>query len=146
MEYAEQIRAIVAKETPRLRRIGDTEAASPRAPGKWSRKEVIGHLIDSAGNNLQRIVRAWIAGSLEFPGYAQNEWVQCQDYRAEGWTFLVELWSALNRHLAHVVERIPAEELGARVSIGDNPAVTLDAMVADYLRHLAHHLEQVQGA
>jgi hypothetical protein len=143
MGHAERIRQIVARESARLRGISSADAAAVPAPGKWCRKEVLGHMIDSAGNNLQRVVRAQQVDRLEFPGYAQNDWVRSQGYAAEDWAFLIDLWVALNLHFAHVVERIPAEKNGTVCVIGGGTAMTLDAMVADYLRHLAHHLEQV---
>jgi hypothetical protein len=46
----------------------------------------------------------------------------------------VQLWSSYNRHLAHVIAAIP-EDAGS----------TLEFLVADYVRHLEHHLEQLLG-
>jgi len=143
MTHAEKIRQIIAREEPRLRGFSAAEAAAQRSPGKWSRKEVLGHTIDSAGNNLQRVVRAEQVERLEWPGYAQTEWVRCQAYAAEEWGALIDLWVALNHHFAHVVEHIPAEKKGTVVVIGGGAPMTLEEMVADYLRHLEHHLEQI---
>src|SRR5579872_3952278 len=87
---------------PRLIAIGEVGAARISGPEKWSRKEILGHLIDSAANNHQRFVRLQIEDLLEFPGYQQNDWVSRQKYDARKWIELVELWSVYNRHLAHV--------------------------------------------
>ncbi len=141
--HAEELRTLIQGEGARLRGIGATEAAAPRAPGKWSRKEVVGHLIDSAMNNHQRFVRAQLVDSLDFPGYTQSEWVGCQGYTAEDWDELIALWVAVNRHIAHVVERIPPAKLSVPCRIGAGAIMTLDALVADYLRHVRHHLEQI---
>ncbi len=141
--YAEEIRTLVQAEGARLRGISATGTAAPRAPGKWSRREVVGHLIDSAVNNHQRFVRAQLADTLDFPGYTQNEWVSCQGYVEEDWAELVALWIAVNRHIAHVVERIPQAKLSVPCRIGAGEPLALDALVADYLRHVRHHLEQV---
>jgi hypothetical protein len=143
MGHAERIREIVTRQAARLRAISEKEANVAPAPGKWCRKEVLGHMIDSAGNNLQRAVRAQLVDRLEFPGYLQNDWVRCQGYAASDWKQLIDLWVLLNRHFAHVVERIPDQKLSTLCSIGGGAPMTLDAMVADYLRHLEHHLEQV---
>jgi hypothetical protein len=143
MGHAERIREIVSREAPRLRGISAADAAVAPAPGKWSGKEVLGHMIDSALNNLQRVVRAQLVDRLEFPGYSQNDWVRCQGYAAQEWSLLIDLWVLLNRHFAHVVERVPAPKGSTICVIGGGAPMTLDAMVADYLRHLEHHLEQI---
>ena len=141
--HAVRIRQIVDRELVRLRGIPASEAAAAPAPGKWCRKEILGHLIDSTGNNLQRLVRAQQADRLEFPAYAQNDWVRCQGYAEREWESLIDLWAALNRHFAHAVERVPADKDSTMVSVGGAAPMTLDAMVTDYLRHLEHHLEQI---
>jgi hypothetical protein len=138
-----KLEQIVERELPRLRRMKEAEAARPREPGKWSRKQVLGHLIDSASNNHQRFVRAQMSAELVFPGYAQNDWVSTEGFAEEGWDRIVDLWSALNRHLAHVISRIPQARLSTPCRIGDNAPMTLEALVADYIRHLEHHLEQI---
>ena len=140
---AQTITRIVDREAPRLRFLKPQDVSTPRAPGKWSRKEVLGHLIDSAANNHQRFVRAQLAADLAFPGYAQNDWVRAQGYAEEEWGLVVDTWCALNRHLAHVVGRIPADKLQTPCRIGESAPMTLEALVADYIRHVEHHLEQL---
>jgi hypothetical protein len=140
---SDRIRGIVGGQREALRRMTEAQATAPRAPGKWSRKEILGHLVDSAANNHQRFVRTLLADSLEFPGYIQAEWVRSQGYGEERWEQLVDLWAALNLHLAHLVDRIPAGKMSTPCRIGDRPPVTLEALIADYLRHLEHHLEQL---
>src|SRR5580765_418455 len=77
-DVASDLLQIVEAALPRLRSVSDAEAARPRAPGKWSAKQVIGHLVDSAANNHQRFVRAQQGTELEFPGYAQDHWISSQ--------------------------------------------------------------------
>jgi len=132
----------IADALPVLRAIGDEKAERPLAPGKWSAKQVIGHLTDSAANNHQRFVRAQ-DGPLSFPGYAQDDWVARQGYQARAWRDLVELWHAYNWHLAHVIARIPDDKRGVACAIGGNAPVTLVWLVEDYVVHLRHHLAQV---
>jgi hypothetical protein len=141
--HSERILALVAREEPRLRALPAQETARRPAPGKWCRREILGHVIDSASNNHQRFVRAQLAAELSFPGYAQDDWVRTQAYETEPWDQLVTLWAAINRHLAHLVGAIPAVKLSTPCSIGGKPPVTLDALAADYIRHLEHHLGQI---
>jgi hypothetical protein len=141
--HADEIAALVQGEGARLRALSAAAADAPREPGTWTRKQVLGHLVDSALNNHQRIVRAELADSLEFPGYAQDEWVRCQGYASEDWSALIDLWTALNRHLARVVRLIPAAKLSVPCRIGAGTPMRLEDLVADYLRHVRHHLAQV---
>jgi hypothetical protein len=141
--HADEILSLVQTEGRRLAAFDASEADFRRAPGKWSRREVLGHLVDSALNNHQRFVRAELAESLEFPGYAQDEWVRCQDYASTDWRALVELWAAVNRHLARVVRRIPEAKLAVPCRIGGGAARPLEEVVVDYLRHVRHHLAQI---
>lgn len=138
-----RLRSIVEREAGRLRSIAAGDTGVRPAPGKWCRREVLGHLLDSAFNNHQRFVRGQLTERLEIPGYAQNDWVRCQGYAEADWNELITLWEALNRHLANVIARIPATALSTPVRIGDGALVTLAEVVADYLRHLEHHLAQI---
>jgi DinB superfamily len=123
--------------------MSEPESSLPSRASQWSKKEVLGHLIDSAANNHQRFVRAQIDGALIFPGYAQDGWNRAQQYQSESWANLVALWASYNRHLAHVMAAIP-DEAGLNLCvIGSGAAVTLEFLVTDYLTHLEHHLQQI---
>lgn len=143
-QFDRTIQQIVDRELPRLRLMQPKEVSASQAPGKWSRKEILGHLIDSASNNHQRFVRALLSEELRFPGHTQNDWVRLQGYADQEWQKVVDLWSALNRHLAHLVSHIPAEKLATPCRIGDNAPITLEALIADYIRDVEHHLEQLK--
>ena len=94
---AQDLQQTIDAAFPKLRAISDTAAAEPRAPGKWSRKQIIGHLIDSASNNHQRFVRAQPTASLRFPPYEQNHWVASQHYNDRPWSELVALCTRTTR-------------------------------------------------
>jgi hypothetical protein len=154
--YVTRLRAVVAAAERDLARIGDAESAEPRAPGKWSPREIVGHLIDSASNNHGRFVRARSMDDLVFPGYAQDAWVDAQDYAHAPWGDLVALWAGFNRHLARVMVATPEavrtrrharhnlHEVAWQHVPASEPA-TLDYFMADYVGHLEHHLRQILG-
>jgi hypothetical protein len=112
-------------------------------PGGWSRKQVLGHLIDSASNNHQRFVRAVLQTSLDFPTYDQDGNARVQVPQEVDWSLLVSLWAAYNRYLAHVIARLPATKLDAVCRIGTGKPVTLGFLASDYVTHLVHHLKQI---
>ena len=136
---------IVDETEARLSAITEPESETRPAAGKWSRKEVLGHLIDSASNNHQRFVRAQLDGALSFPGYQQEAWNRAQQYQSEPWANLVRLWASYNRHLAHVIAAIPNEAGLTKCVIGSGASITLEFLVTDYLTHLEHHLQQIRG-
>jgi hypothetical protein len=142
-QTASQLQRIIEETEKRLFAFSETESQARSAPDKWSRKEVLGHLIDSAANNHQRFVRAQLQGELIFPGYAQEGWNRAQQYQSEPWDNLVRLWASYNRHLAYVMAAIPESSGGNKCTIGDNEPVTLEFLVTDYVRHLEHHLGQI---
>ena len=140
---AELARVVDATETSLLK-ISEADSCAPIRPGGWSRKQVIGHLIDSASNNHQRFVRAALQGSLEFPGYDQEGCVRVQAVQEMPWPSLVVFWAGYNRYLAHILAHLPQHALQAPCRIGSSEPVTLQFLAEDYLVHLVHHLQQVR--
>jgi hypothetical protein len=133
----------IATAEPRLRAIAEDRASRPVAPGKWSPKQILGHLIDSASNNHQRFVRAQLVEELRDPGYAQEGWVASQRYAERRWVDLVDLWCAYNRHLVHVIGAIPESRRDVPLAIGGDAPVTLSFVALDYVGHIQHHLNQM---
>jgi len=138
-----RLAGLLSEAAPKLQAVGEEDASRRTAPGHWSKKEILGHLIDSAGNNHQRFVRAQFSGSLEFPGYEQDAWVRVQAYQTESWQDLVALWLRLNDHLVHVIEAMPAASLEHECIIGGRAPVKLSALIEDYANHLEHHIRQI---
>jgi hypothetical protein len=151
-EYAQRLRDAVEGAAPRLLAMSEADSARAAA-GKWSPREVIGHLVDSAANNHQRFVRGQLQDDLVFLGYAQDDWVRVQDYAHAPWADLVALWRLYNLHLARVMELAPADrrlsprarhniqEIGFAAPV--EATATLDGIMLDYVEHLLHHLRQI---
>jgi hypothetical protein len=142
-ELSDQLRCLVEAAEPRLRQIPESESMRPALPGGWSRKQVLGHLIDSASNNHQRFVRAMLQPSLDFPGYDQEGNIRVQAVQEADWVLLISLWAAYNRYLAHLIAHIPPSQLDMPCRIGAGEPVTLGFLAAGYLTHLHHHLRQI---
>ncbi len=140
---ADQLTAFIADAYPRLRAISELKASAKVSPGQWSMKEIMGHLIDSASNNHQRFVRMQEIADIGTFTYSQNHWVAVQQYQAEPWPEIIELWYRYNAHLARVIAAIAPEYLGNTCDIGKPEPVTLKFITEDYLRHLRHHLDGI---
>ena len=142
-DAARALRSVLESAPGRLARISEEEAGRPRAPGKWSRKQVLGHLIDSASNNHQRFVRASLQGELKFPPYDGDAWVDVQGYADRPWARIVALWTEYNLQVLHLIEHLPAAKHGAPCVVEAASPVTLEFLMRDYVQHLEHHLEQI---
>lgn len=150
----QRLRSAVNSARERLLAIGEEQSERQPAPGKWSPKEILGHLIDSASNNHQRFVRAQFQDHLIFPGYDQDAWVNVQHYQISKWRDMVELWALFNLHLAQVIDHVPDiirnhphEEHNlnhiAWKPVPEEKPATLDYFMADYVDHLEHHLRKI---
>jgi hypothetical protein len=122
--------------------LGDT----PWRSGGWTRKQIVGHLLDSAANNRQRFVRAAMDGSYTGPKYAQDAWVAAHGYATQDWETLLRWWQAEHEILAAVVDHIADDRLAAECVVGDNAPVTLRFLIEDYLDHQRWHFAQLTGA
>jgi hypothetical protein len=139
-----ELAGLVDSTEASLRKISEADSGVPIRPGGWSRKQVLGHLIDSASNNHQRFVRAALQGSLEFPGYDQEGCVRLQAVQEMSWPGLIALWASYNRYLAHIVAHLPESALRTECRIGSGEPVTLQFLAEDYVVHLVHHLQQMR--
>jgi hypothetical protein len=141
---ADRLASILATTPLRLADLSDADA-SQSAPGHWSKKQILGHLIDSAANNHQRFVRAQLAESYEGPTYQQESWVATQGYATESWSDLVDLWRLYNRHLLHIIRTVKGTALPVPCAIGGSAPVPLSEVMSSYVDHLEHHLAQILG-
>ena len=116
------------------------------APGKWSKQEILGHLIDSALNNLKRFTDIQHAPHpYIIQSYRQDELVIANNYQNLPLDSLLDLWEALNRQIINVVRNIPADKLDYPVNpqYDNNEMRDLGWIICDYVAHLEHHLDQI---
>jgi len=125
----------------KLYAIDESSFALKPVPGKWSKKEIIGHLIDSAANNHQRFVRGQFENG-PIIGYDQNNWNTFSYHQEIAGGQLIDFWQIYNKQLVEIMKRIPEENLKKEVQVGSNK-YTLEFLIVDYVDHLEHHLNQV---
>jgi hypothetical protein len=132
---------IVNQFFTKISAIPDDDFSAKPIPGKWSKKEVVGHLIDSAQNNLRR----FIVGQYEtIPSkivYEQDFWVNVNGYQQMKREEIVLLWKLMNQRIAAVLSSMP--ETSYKKPALTSETHTLEWLAEDYVKHMKHHLNQV---
>jgi len=143
MEAVSQLRRLLQVVPGRLAAFTPEKAQHKPDPARWSPKEELGHLLDSAVNNHQRIVRAQMENNLTLPGYAQNQWVAIHGYQERDWQELISLWHAMNRQLLRAAESVPDSAWSNMLRVGGSEPMTLEFVFDDYVAHMVHHLKHI---
>ncbi|MDQ6481432.1 DinB family protein [Dyadobacter sp. LHD-138] len=141
-ESLERLRHLCDIIPPRLEKISESEFVFQPSPEKWNKKQILGHLIDSAANNHQRFIRIQYENEpIIF--YNQNQWVDLSHYKDMDTDHLIRFWTSYNRHLAECIKFIPEENLRLKGVGGDGRKFPLHFYIHDYVTHLEHHLKQL---
>jgi hypothetical protein len=136
--YLEKIIRIYSK---RLEALSDETYDWRPGPEKWSKREILGHLVDSAQNNIRRFVVAQYEDTPNIV-YSQDDWVKETGYRNYPSRDLIALWILLNKHIVIILSGMPPGATQRKCSMGGEPQ-TLEWVAADYCNHLLHHLHQI---
>ncbi len=137
------LRALVDQLPARLSKLSADEVQRKPSPAGWSRKDELGHLLDSAANNHQRIVRAQLENNPAMPGYDGDKWVALHRYQDREWSSLIAIWTALNRQLLAAAEAVPDSGWSRTCTIADSASLTLKFVFDDYLDHMMQHLRHM---
>ena len=137
-------REVVEREN-RFGDLSDDVFSVKRIPGKWSPKEILGHLIDSAQNNIQRFVRGQYEDTPKIV-YSQDDWVSLQGYQHYNKADLIQLWILLNRHLCKILANMNPAHYEKKCNTGKTSSEfhSLSFLAEDYLNHMIHHLNQIK--
>ena len=108
---------------------------------KWSKLEILGHLVDSALSNHQRWIRV-LQGEPLTINYNQDKWVLFQNYQNAPVQDVLNLWILLNKQLCRILERLEPGDFNLKYNTGE-AEITLGYLVEDYLNHLNHHISQI---
>ncbi|GIN41212.1 DinB family protein [Heyndrickxia oleronia] len=123
--------------------MSEKEISNRPLPNKWSKKEILGHLCDSAINNIESFIKIQYEEPLYvIQSYNQNHWVIVQNYQDRSLDEIVNLFQALNKQVVNIVKNIPNEKLSNLCDIGNNHYQTLEWLIKDYLEHLEHHIHK----
>lgn len=142
----QQLRSMIPAVRERFEKMNANERLSFPAPGKWSNQQVLGHLVDSALNNVKRFTEAQF---LEQPcpiiPYQQDKLMQVNHYHDLPIDHLLTLWQSLNRQILFVVEKMPAERqlFLVKPQYNQTGTQTLAWLICDYVAHMKHHLKPI---
>lgn len=141
----DELQTVVTTVAAKLSFMPESDFEAKSNPKKWSKKEVLGHLIDSAHNNLRRFIVGQYESAPPHIIYEQNFWVTANDYQQERGEDLVTLWRLLNHRIAAVLASMPIEKYSHRCDTGkgEEELHTLDWLAADYVKHMKHHVNQI---
>ena len=137
---ADELNTIIDEYLPSLRAVAENDYNFKSSPVKWSKKEILGHLVDSAQNNIRRFLVAQYEDKPKIV-YNQDTWVALTNYQDYDLPDLVELWRLLNKHICRILKNMKPE-------MADRESQTQDVhslrwLAEDYIKHLKHHLHQV---
>jgi hypothetical protein len=137
------LRDLLQRVPGRLEKLPEDAVESRPTSSAWSPKEELGHLLDSAANNHQRIVRAQFEDNPAMPGYEQNRWVAVHAYQSRDWVELIEVWQAFNRQLLAAAEAAPDSAWSRTLTVAGSAPLTLQFVFDDYVAHMLHHLKHI---
>ena len=143
-ELAIELGLVIQKYQDLLNSVSEQEFSKPQQPGKWTKKQELGHLIDSAHNNLRRFIVSQYENEPNIT-YNQDEWVMASNYQNTSSADLVALWSLINKQIAGVLlNMLPANEEKLCNTGKEQPELrTLKWLATDYIRHMKHHLHHI---
>ncbi len=142
----EQLSMMLIEITNWYEHFSEDELLYKPAPDKWSRQELLGHLTDSAINNVKRLTEAQFAPlPYVVVPYEQDELVRVNHYQQLPAVHIIFLWRALNEQILYVIKNMPAEKLSYAVKpqYNNTGIKTLEWLICDYVAHMAHHMQQM---
>ncbi len=141
--FINKLTRIIGIQARLFEKADEKKFAHKPSPEKWSKKEILGHLIDSAQNNIQRFIRTQYEESPSI-AYNQDYWVKLNNYQHVELAKLSSLWQLLNEQIIVILGNMDPDDLNRPCPV-NNESHTLEWVVEDYIRHLDHHLEQING-
>ncbi|HEY8465151.1 MAG TPA: DinB family protein [Bacillota bacterium] len=145
----QELLSLIDKWEPKLMALSEELVTYRLNNDRWTIKETVGHMVDSASNNIHRIIHLqYQPNPLIYPDYANlgnnDKWVAIQNYQTEKWNDLVQLWKYLNLHIIHVINNVNRDKLDYEWINALNQRVSLKEMIIDYLRHFKLHLSEIE--
>ena len=127
-----------------ISKFSEEEMSYKKGVDKWSKKEILGHLIDSAVNNLQRFTEIQFSEQpYQIRNYNQVALVSANDYQNSEAEELLNFWLSINTRIKEVIKRQTDKTLSFKVKVNEDTIVDLSFLIEDYINHINHHLQQI---
>ena len=137
-----ELKLVLQEYGPLVQALRPEDLRIKTQPQKWSRQEILGHLVDSAQNNIRRFIVAQYEDQPTIV-YRQDDWVRINRYQDWPSGEIQDLWLLLNKQILYILEGM-SEAMASRTCDCNSPvAQSLAWLAADYIRHLRHHLHQL---
>jgi DinB superfamily len=137
---AGDLELLINEYAPALKALSKTGLEKKPSPAKWSGKEIIGHLVDSAQSNIRRFVMAQYE-ETPYIVYNQTKWVEIVNYQHWDSNQLIDLWYLLNKQVCEILKNMsPA---AAQLTCRTQETHTIEWLANDYIKHLRHHIHVV---
>lgn len=139
-----ELRRIIREFSEKFNRIPDAEFSAKPLPNKWSKKEVVGHLVDSGLNNIRRFICGQYESNPNIV-YDQDFWVKVNDYQNVPQQDVVAEWKLVNERICSVLTTMPPENYSRTCNTGKQTEQlhTLEWLAIDYVKHMKHHINQI---
>jgi hypothetical protein len=140
-----ELNSIVAEYSKKISALPEQHFSEKSFAAKWSKKEVLGHLIDSGQNNLRRFITGQYESSPPRIFYDQDFWVKANDYEHKKSKDVIALWRLVNDQICSVLHSMPPGHFSMLVDVGriESKKLSLQFLAEDYVKHMKHHLNQI---
>jgi DinB superfamily len=144
-QTAAELRLLITTYSTAFTALPEADFSDKPSPEKWSKKEIVGHLIDSAHNNLRRFIVGQNESKPPHIVYDQDFWVKANDYQNMTSMDVIVLWMLINFRICVVLENMSEENYSKQcnTSKGEPQLYTLEWLAADYVKHMKHHINQI---
>jgi hypothetical protein len=150
LQICDELSKLISAWEIRLAALPESIITNRKNSQNRSIREIVGHMVDSAGNNTHRIIHMHYQKSpVQYPDYANlgnnDRWITIQNYQEKNWKELLALWSAVNRHVVHLIGQVDQDKLDQYWISALKEKVTLREMITDYPRHFKLHLNEISA-
>jgi len=141
----ERLRQLLIDTRQAVERASDADMEQKTNNTSWSKKEMLGHLVDSAIHNLRRFVAAhYLEMPFAIAAYEQDALVAANHYQELPTAHTLQLWYSLNEHIIEVVSRLTPEQLADEVINPDEfKFLSIEQLYQEYVEHLEQHVQKI---
>jgi uncharacterized damage-inducible protein DinB len=120
--------------------LSDAQATQPLAPGKWSVKQVLGHLCDTERVHSYRVLRFARGDKTELQGFEQDDYVAAANSNSRSTDELLAELKSVRKATLSLLESLTTED-STRSGVANGKSISVRAMAYVIAGHAQHHLE-----